>query len=361
MRKIVQSLIGVFILLLTVSSCSKDNEVVLKPALYEINFDNKNFRDVEEDTTKDQSFTITNSGEEALELKSFTLSGTDKDSFTHTGIATTVSGNDGNTSFKVSFSPASVGTKTAILTIISNIGTHTVSLTGNAVLTPVGVLAITSGNGSFADVEVNSTLDKNFTLKNTGNADLVISAITLESGNATEFTTNGTTKTLTPNETYTFKVTFAPTSVGTKATDLKIASPQGDSEINLTGKATPQMFTITVVSGTNGTVNVDKTTVTSGEQIIATANATVGYEFDSWTNDVAASTGNPLTITVTSNLTIGATFKVVAPIVNIPDVNFKAALVANSNINTNGDSEIQESEAVDYEGFVNVSGGVFRV
>ncbi|WP_179336891.1 T9SS type A sorting domain-containing protein [Winogradskyella ludwigii] len=40
--------------------------------------------------------------------------------------------------------------------------------------------------------------------------------------------------------------------------------------------------------------------------------------------------------------------------VNIPDANFKAALVANSNINTNGDSEIQVSEANAYTGGIAV-------
>ena len=33
--------------------------------------------------------------------------------------------------------------------------------------------------------------------------------------------------------------------------------------------------------------------------------------------------------------------------VNIPDANFKAYLVANSLINTNGDTEVQISEAVE--------------
>ena len=38
--------------------------------------------------------------------------------------------------------------------------------------------------------------------------------------------------------------------------------------------------------------------------------------------------------------------------VNIPDVNFKAYLVGNSAINTNGDSEIQVSEAATYNGSI---------
>ena len=42
--------------------------------------------------------------------------------------------------------------------------------------------------------------------------------------------------------------------------------------------------------------------------------------------------------------------------VNIPDANFKAALLANTAINTNGDIEIQCSEAIAFRGFINVNG-----
>ena len=41
--------------------------------------------------------------------------------------------------------------------------------------------------------------------------------------------------------------------------------------------------------------------------------------------------------------------------VNIPDANFKAALVNNASINTNGDAEIQTSEAAAFTGAINVS------
>jgi uncharacterized repeat protein (TIGR01451 family) len=44
-----------------------------------------------------------------------------------------------------------------------------------------------------------------------------------------------------------------------------------------------------------------------------------------------------------------------AQIVNIPDANFKAALVGNTSINTNGDGEIQVSEASAFTGTISVS------
>ena len=41
--------------------------------------------------------------------------------------------------------------------------------------------------------------------------------------------------------------------------------------------------------------------------------------------------------------------------VNIPDANFKAYLVGNTAINTNGDTEIQLSEATAFNGQINCS------
>lgn len=40
--------------------------------------------------------------------------------------------------------------------------------------------------------------------------------------------------------------------------------------------------------------------------------------------------------------------------VNIPDANFKAALIANANINTNNDTEIQLTEATAYTGSISL-------
>ena len=51
----------------------------------------------------------------------------------------------------------------------------------------------------------------------------------------------------------------------------------------------------------------------------------------------------------------GFGYKAFTQIVNIPDANFKAALVSNSSINTNGDGEIQTSEAAAFSGSIDVN------
>ncbi len=101
------------------------------------------------------------------------------------------------------------------------------------------------------------------------------------------------------------------------------------------------------VSGT-GTYN-DGTTAT----LSATANA--GYTFVNWTEDDTEVSTNPeYSFTATANRTLVANF-VAPPVVYIPDANFKNYLLSVSAINTNGDTEIQVSEAEAVTGVLNVA------
>ncbi len=60
--------------------------------------------------------------------------------------------------------------------------------------------------------------------------------------------------------------------------------------------------------------------------------------------------------TASANITINVSDVVEDIVVNIPDANFKQALVGNNSINTNGDSEIQVSEAEAYTEAISVGG-----
>lgn len=64
-------------------------------------------------------------------------------------------------------------------------------------------------------------------------------------------------------------------------------------------------------------------------------------------DDVADATAN------WTNIDATASFNLSCCTINIPDVNFKAYLIGNSSINTNGDGEIQCSEAANYNGVIN--------
>lgn len=101
-------------------------------------------------------------------------------------------------------------------------------------------------------------------------------------------------------------------------------------------------WTFTPTGGTNSNVV---------ENIAAATGSTVNVN---WTNVTS------FTITSSSGLDRFSIDDIVfssfaCGVINIPDVNFKAYLVGNTAINTNGDSEIQCAEATSYSGIINCS------
>lgn len=69
-------------------------------------------------------------------------------------------------------------------------------------------------------------------------------------------------------------------------------------------------LTLTVDEPENGQITVDpaKTTYAPGESVTLEAKADMGYTFAGWTGDVSGGT-NPLTVTMTESITVGATFE----------------------------------------------------
>lgn len=118
------------------------------------------------------------------------------------------------------------------------------------------------------------------------------------------------------------------------------------------------------INTTNGTIitnpNPTNGTYSDGTVVALTATPDAGYQFDEFTivntggGFGATSTSNPLNITMDADKTVTATFSLVCT-VNIPDANFKAALVGNTGINTNNDTEIQCSEASAFTGAISVN------
>ncbi|MFD2561685.1 InlB B-repeat-containing protein [Aquimarina rubra] len=104
------------------------------------------------------------------------------------------------------------------------------------------------------------------------------------------------------------------------------------------------------ITATNGSVttnpNPTNGTYDDGTSVVLTATPDAGYQFDGWSGD-ASGTTNPLTITMDADKTVTGLFSQVC-LVNIPDANLKAYLVGNNAINTNGDMEIQCTEASAY-------------
>jgi Leucine-rich repeat (LRR) protein len=101
------------------------------------------------------------------------------------------------------------------------------------------------------------------------------------------------------------------------------------------------LSSLNVANGNNGTSGLNYINATNNPNLTCIQHDT-GFNptaNSSWTKDATASWSDNCNFPCT---------------INIPDANFKAALVGNASINTNGDTEIQCAEASAFNGFMNI-------
>ena len=127
-----------------------------------------------------QTLTLLSSGTAVLNVSAITLGGSDAGSFASSGTCTAIAVG-ASCAISITFTPASVGAKSAQLTIASDASgqpTTTVTLTGNGILAPrpiveLSVTAIGYGNAIFGG----ATAGQVVTLKNTGGLALNIQSL----------------------------------------------------------------------------------------------------------------------------------------------------------------------------------------
>ncbi len=205
---------------------------------YTVNPQSIAFGKVQINKTSTTQLTIKNNGNKKLTIKNIAIEGTNSSEFSTTGAAKEI-GPGQQYQFNVTFNPTSKGNKQATLKVADDKGEKTVSLTGNATEEVVNNYTISPSTGTFGEIEVNKTIEKQFTIQNNGSNSLEIQNISIDGTNSSEFATNGGAATVAPNGTYQFKVTFQPTGEGDKTANLKIQDNKDTKNIVLTGKAKP--------------------------------------------------------------------------------------------------------------------------
>lgn len=178
-----------------------------------------------------QTVTLTNSGTATLQLNSATVSGT---GFGLSGLTlpTTVSAGQ-SVSFVVRFAPTSTATVSGRVAFSDNApaSPQAFPLTGTATGATVS-LSASSGDLNFGNVQTGSSTSLTTTLTDTGNSQVTISGITLTGlGYSTSGVTSGLI--LSPNQSVSLTVTFAPTALGGALGSISIASNATNSPVTI--------------------------------------------------------------------------------------------------------------------------------
>lgn len=205
-----------------------------------------------------QTFTIQNNGTADLIGLNATVATADPSDYAvvTSGLASTLAPN-ATTSFTVTFSPATAGTRTAVVTLKgTGIADFRVNFTGRGNAASDARISVRKGDTSGTElfngvstvafpttlVNASNVTQQTFTIQNIGVADLIGIAVSEgATGNPDDFILNvtGLASSLAPNESTTFTVTFSPKAVGARSAVIQIASSDASDNpfiFNLTGQ-----------------------------------------------------------------------------------------------------------------------------
>jgi hypothetical protein len=182
-------------------------------------------------TSSPQTVTITNTGNADLAISSVNKTGAVEFAVTQNCTAGVIPPAQSCT-VTASFSPTSLGEKSASIAIASNapyVSSLSIPLTGTGFAPPV--LSVTHpASTDFGDLGVGcSSATKSLGIANTGIGDLVISTTGMASGDSKSFgfdkgTCASLTPTIAPGGSCTMRIVFSPTETGAKATALTLTS-----------------------------------------------------------------------------------------------------------------------------------------
>jgi hypothetical protein len=190
-------------------------------------------------TSPPQSVTLTNTGNQTLNVTGIAITGTNSKDFAETNSCGSLAPL-ATCTLSVTFSPTIVGNESANVSITDNASNspQSVPLAGTGVMGSAPSVTLSTGSLTFAAQLVStSSASQGVTLTNTGNATLTITSLT-SSGDFAQTNTCGSSVAAGANCTIT--VTFTPTNINTRSGAITIAdnatgSPQS---VTLTGKGT---------------------------------------------------------------------------------------------------------------------------
>ncbi|HTU34385.1 MAG TPA: choice-of-anchor D domain-containing protein [Candidatus Acidoferrum sp.] len=178
-----------------------------------------------------QPVTISNSGNAALTVASYAVTGS---GFSVTGLTTPLTVQPGKTaSFNIAFGPTSAGNVTGSISLSSNAPNSptALALTGTAAAA-TATLSVSPSSLAFGNIAVDASSSQSVAMKNTGNTSVTIAAVSVTGAGFSDSGVNAGLI-LSPNQSATLDVVFAPTTAGTVSGSIKIASNAAGSPQSL--------------------------------------------------------------------------------------------------------------------------------
>jgi hypothetical protein len=227
------------------------------------------FGNVSTGTSNSQTITVSNGGSATLTISSVSVTGT---GFNISGISaplTILAGK--NTTFNAIFAPTTAGAVSGSITLANNSPSSPLSipLSGTGIAS-TKVLGLSTTSLSFGNVNTGSSSSLSVALTNNGNANVTISNV---GASGAGFSVTGVTsgEMLTPNQSVTVTVQFAPSTAGAVSGAVTISSDATNSPatINVSGtgvSTTPHTVSLawTASTSTVSGYNVYRGTTPSG-------------------------------------------------------------------------------------------------
>jgi sugar lactone lactonase YvrE len=272
-------------------------------------------------TSAASTITLSNTGNASLTGIAISITGANPTDFAQTNTCGTTLAASANCTISITFTPASVASLTATLSVADNASNspQTVTLSGSGTAVPAPVASLSPTSLGFASTSVSSTsAAQTLTLTNNGNAPLTGIAVSLTGANPADFaetTTCGAT--LAASASCIISVTFTPQVAGSltaaiTVTDNASGSPQMAA---LTGTGTVPPAPQAVLTPTSLTFASQLLNTTSAPQTITLSNpgtATLTISGISLTGSnssaYAETTTCGATLAVSATCTVSVTF-----------------------------------------------------
>ena len=230
-------------------------------------------------TSSPLSITVSNTGNGSLLINNITVTGPNAADFVPPKPTFPVTvGPQLSTPITVTFKPTINGAESATLTLVDNAdgSPHSFALTGSGIQPQI---TLSTQNVTFGQQAVGTTsATQPITIGNTGNGNLIISAISITGTNSGDFAAPGATPiTVAPNSTYTLNVSFAPVAgtLGSRTATLSLQdnAPGAPHSVALAGTATQPQITFNGTSNTTTLTFPSINTSTSSTLPLAVGNS----------------------------------------------------------------------------------------